>query len=314
MRWHARLCWVAFALCIAAAPAAASEYPLAPGQTVVGEPGIYVTQARDILLDVARTYDLGFTQLMAANRGVDPWLPGAGKRITLPSRYILPDAAHKGIVINLAEWRLFYFPPSGDRVETYPIGIGVIGDTTPLGVTSVIRKEPNPTWYPPPSIRAEEPDLPAAIPPGPDDPLGAFALHLGWPNYLIHGTNKPDGVGRNVSHGCIRLYPEDVERLFRDVRVGTPVRVVRQAVAAAWIGDRLFVEVHPSKAQADAIDTTTPVTLDFPEDLVGRVAAAAAQHGGRIDWDAVHQAGLQRTGLPVEVAKKPSSWNSDASN
>ncbi len=314
MRRHEWQCWAAFALCVAAAPASATEYPLAPDQTVVGELGVYVTHAPDILLDIARAKDLGFTQLMAANRGVDPWLPGAGKRVTLPTRYILPDAPHRGIVINLAEWRLFYFPPSGRSVETYPIGIGVIGDTTPLGVTSVIRKEPNPTWYPPPSIRAAEPDLPDAIPPGPDNPLGAFALHLGWPDYLIHGTNKPDGVGRNVSHGCIRLYPEDIERLFHEISVGTPVRVVRQAVETAWIGDVVFVEVHPSKSQAEEIDTMEAVTPVFPEDLVGRVVAAAAQHAGRIDWDAVRQAGLQRTGLPVAVAKKPASWNSDASN
>jgi len=306
--------WAAFALWAAAAPAAAAEYPLAVDQTVVGAVGVYVTLAQDILLDVARAYDLGFTQLMAANVGVDPWLPGTGRRITLPTQDILPDAPHRGIVINLAEWRLFYFPPLGRRAEIYPIGIGVIGDTTPLGVTSVIRKEANPTWYPPKSMRAEEPDLPAAIPPGPDDPLGAFALYLGWPDYLIHGTNKPDGVGRNVSHGCIRLYPEDIERLFHEVSVGTQVRVVRQEVETAWIGDTLFVEVHPSKAQADEIDTIGAFTPDIPEDLVARVTAAAAQRAGRIDWDSVRQAGLQRTGLLVAVAKAMPLSESSALN
>ncbi len=316
MRRRERKGWAVLGFWIAAAPATAmaAEYPLAPDQAVVGEIGAYVTREQDILLDVARDYDLGFTQLMAANPGIDPWLPGAGRRITLPSRYILPDAPREGIVINLAARRLFYFPPNGGHVETYPVGIGVIGNSTPLGATSVISKEANPTWYPPPSIRADEPDLPAAVPPGPDDPLGAFALHLGWPDYLIHGTNKPDGVGRNVSHGCIRLYPEDIERLFREVSAGTPVRVVRQAVEAAWIGDALFIEVHPSKSQADEIDTTGTFTPNFPKDLVARVSAAADQHAGRIDWDAVRQAALRRTGLPVEVARKSPVSNSDAPN
>ena len=290
---------------LAATPALAAEYPLGVGQMAVGGVGVYVTHAGDVLPDVARTNDLGFVQLMAANPGVDPWLPGTRKRIALPTRYILPDAPHNGIVVNLAEWRLFYFPPAGGRVETYPIGIGAIGDTTPLGITSIVRKEANPAWYPPPSIRMTEPDLPVAIPPGPDNPLGAFALHLGWPDYLIHGTSKPDGVGRNVSHGCIRLYPEDIERLFHEVRVGTPVRVVRQAVEAAWIGDILFVEVHPSKSQAEEIDTSAAVTPEIPRDLVARVSATAGEHLSLVDWDTVRRAGLQRTGVPVAVARLP---------
>jgi L,D-transpeptidase ErfK/SrfK len=296
---------LALALAVAATPAVAAEYPLGAGEMAVGGVGIYVTRARDVLLDVARANDLGFVQLMAANPGVDPWLPGTRKQITLPTRYILPDAPHRGIVVNLAEWRLFYFPSGAGRVETYPIGIGAIGDTTPLGITSIVRKEANPAWYPPPSIRMTEPDLPVAIPPGPDNPLGAFALHLGWPDYLIHGTNKPDGVGRNVSHGCIRLYPEDIERLFHEVRLGTPVRVVRQAVEAAWIGNILFVEVHPSKSQAEEIDTSAAVTPEIPRDLVARVSAAAAEHVSLVDWDTVRQAGLQRTGVPVAVARLP---------
>ncbi len=300
--------WAIAALLMAAAimPAAASDYSLAPGQAAVGVVGTYVARANDILLDTARDHDLGFTQLMAANPGVNPWLPGAGKRIVLPSRYILPDAPHQGIVINLAEQRLFYFPPGGDRVETFPIGIGVIDATTPLGATRVTDKTPNPTWHPPPSIRAEEPDLPAAIPPGPDNPLGAFALRLGWPNYLIHGTNKPDGVGRNVSHGCIRLYPEDIARLFREVSIGTPVRVVDQEVKTAWIGNTLYVEVHTSKAQAEEIATKGSFKASDPPDLVARVTAAAQTRGARIAWYALRRAGLERTGLLVAVAKAPS--------
>jgi L,D-transpeptidase ErfK/SrfK len=292
-------------LSLVAPPALATEYPLGFGKIVIGE--LDVTRPGDVLLDVARAYDLGFTQLMAANRGVDPWLPRPGTRVTVATRYILPDAPRAGIVVNLAEWRLFYFPPAGGRVETYPIGIGVIGDTTPLGVTFVVWKEANPTWFPPPSIRAAKPDLPAAIPPGTDDPLGPFALHLGWPDHLIHGINKPDDVGRNVSHGCIRLYAQDIERLFHEVRVGTPVRVIRQAVEAAWVGNALFIEVHPSKAQGNEIGTSAAFTPEIPDELFTRVRAAAGDRVDLVNWDAVRQAGLQRTGMPAEVARLPLS-------
>ena len=297
------------AVALLATPAIAAEFALASDQRAVGEVGYYTTHRQDTLLDLARSYDLGFTQLMAANRGIDPWLPGAGRRITLPEHYLLPDAPRTGIVVNLAEQRLYYFPPGGGRFETYPIGVGVEGLSTPLGTTRVIRKEVDPTWYPPPSIHAEDPDLPAAMPPGPDNPLGAFALHLGWRGYLIHGTNKPDGVGRNVSHGCLHLYPEDIERLFREVPVGTPVRVVSQEVKAAWIGDGLYVQVHPSKSQAEAIDVTGSFAPKIPPDLVARVTDAVGNRTVQVDWDAVRRAGITRTGLPVRIADAPAEGN-----
>lgn len=288
---------------LAAAPAGAAEFPLAPGDKVVGTLADYTAQPGDNLADIARHFDVGYTEMMAANPGIDPWSP-AGRQLTIPSLYILPDAPRVGIVLNLAERRLYYFPPGGKSVQTYPIGIGAIGFTTPLSTTRVVRKEPNPTWVPPPSIHAENPDLPAAIGPGPDNPLGAFALRLGWPNYLLHGTNKPDGVGRNVSHGCIHLYPEDIERLFKAVAVGTPVRAIEQPAAAAWMAIGLYVEAHPSKEQADQIDTEQPVTPEEAAGLREAVAASAGENAGAVDWNAVDQAGLQRTGLPVEVAQR----------
>jgi len=159
---------------------------------------------------------------------------------------------------------------------THPITIGFIGKSTPVGVTQVVKKEANPTWHPPASIRREEPDLPAAVPPGPDNPLGAYALRLGWSNYLIHGTNKPDSIGRTVSHGCIRLYPEDIERLFHQVKVTTNVRTVEQPATAGWKEDALYVQVAPSKAQAEEIDTEKPVTRDHPVRGVSKIVRAAA--------------------------------------
>ena len=302
------LCFAALgALVLVPAPAAAAEFSLVPGQKVVGAITEYVVQPGEGLNEIARKFDLGYTALAAANPGVDQFEPGAGRRLIIPSLYVLPEAPRQGIVINLAQWRLFYFPPGGDRVETYPLGLGVIGKKTPLGASSVVRKEPHPTWYPPASIRAEhsaEGDhLPAFVPPGPNNPLGDYALHLGWKNYLIHGTNKPDGVGRNVSHGCIRMYPEDIERLFSEVSVGVPVRTVNQPAAAGWGADgALYVNVFPSKTQVEEIDIDRPVSHD-PADGVDRVVrAAAGSRADSVDWDAVMQAARERTGIPTIVA------------
>jgi L,D-transpeptidase ErfK/SrfK len=309
-RWH--LAAIALITALTAVPAAAAEYELAPGQKAVGELRRYVVRQGDVFPDIARHFDVGYTELAAANPGIDPWSPGVGREIVIPSLHILPDAPRQGVVINLAQWRLFYFSPGGDRVVTFPLGLGVIGKKTPLGVTQVMSKEPNPTWYPPPSIRAERPELPAAIPPGPANPLGAFALHLGWKNYLLHGTNKPDGVGRNVSHGCIRLYPEDIQWLFDAVGVGTPVRTVDQQASAGWQGDRLYVQVYPSKPQVEAIDTEQPVPADPAQGADALVNAVAGRYADFVDWGTVHRAARERTGMSVLVADRSGVARSSA--
>ena len=286
-------------------PAAIKDFALTPEQKVVGEVREYVVQPGEGLNEIARKFNLGYTVLAAANPGVDQFAPGVGRKLIIPSLYVLPDAPRRGIVINLAQYRLFYFPPGGDRVETYPLGLAVFGSKTPIGTTSVVRKEPRPTWYPPASIRAERPELPAMIPPGPDNPLGDYALHLGWPRYLIHGTNKPDGVGRNVSHGCIRMYPEDIERLFNEVSVGIPVRTVSQPAGAGWSEDgALYVKVFPSRTQVEEIDIDRPVSHE-PADGLDRVVRAEAGSGAdSVNWDAVMQAARDRTGIPVVVADR----------
>lgn len=292
----------AAAVALLTAPAMAADFAVAPETKAVGQIQTYVVQQGDNIADIARKFDVGYTEMVAANPGVAPWTPPVGKTLYIPSLYILPNVPRQGIVIDLGERRLYYFQRDG-AMQSYPIGIGAIGFDTPHTTTTVVRKEPNPVWIPPPSIRAEQPDLPAQIGPGPDDPLGDYALRLGWKNYLIHGTNKPDGVGRNVSHGCIHLYPEDIAKLFNSVAVGTTVRVIDQPAAATWLQDGLYVEVHPSKDQADQIDTETPMTPDQPAGLRDVVSAAAGNYVQAIDWNAVDQAGLQRTGLPVAVAK-----------
>ena len=286
-----------------ASPAAAASFPLAADQVLVGASGVYTTRAEDTLPELARRNDLGYGQLIAANPGIDPWLPGAGRRIALPGLYLVPDGPRRGIVINLAEQRLYYFPPDGQTVETYPIGIGVEADMTPLGTTQVTVKEAQPSWYPPPSIRAERPELPEVIPPGPDDPLGEYALRLGWPNYLIHGTNKPYGVGRHVSHGCIRLYPEDIRQLFSEVSVGTPVRVIDEPIRLGWVKGELYLAVSPSRKQMDEIDNNETVTPDIPPELNARVADAAGVEFERVDWTIVNKIALQRSGVPTPITR-----------
>jgi len=287
-----------------AASAGAADFYAAPGDKVVGKLQEYVIQQGDVLADIARKFDIGYTEMLAANPGVQPWSPRVGSTVTIPSLYILPDGPRRGIVMNLGARRLYYFPPKGP-MQTYPIGIGAIGFDTPHTTTRVVRKEPNPIWVPTASIRDEEPGLPASIGPGPDNPLGAFALRLGWNNYLIHGTNKPDGVGRNVSHGCIHLYPEDIEKLFNSVAVGTPVRVIEQEADIAWMGIGLYIEAHPSKTQADTIDTEQPMTPEPLSGLREQVSAAAGDYAQAIDWNAVAEAASQRTGLPIQVAMRP---------
>jgi L,D-transpeptidase ErfK/SrfK len=291
--------------------ARATTFTLGKGQVAVGQVDTTTVPDGKNMLDLARDNDDGYVDFMTANPGVDPWQPGDGKTVTIPHQFILPDAPRKGIVVNLAERRIYYYPPGGKTVETYPAGVGVQADATPNGVTKVVLKEDGPVWRPPPSIRAERPELPAAIYPGPDDPLGAYALRLGWTNYLIHGTNKPDSVGRNVSHGCLHIYPEDIETLFKEVPVGTQVRVVTQPVKAGWIDNRLYVEVHPSKEQADEIDYNQPMTPKAPQQLMQVVAAAAGERGDLVDWNAVRQAGLAASGIPTPVT--PEADNLQAS-
>ena len=297
-----RLAAATLALVVGVAPAAsASVYPLPPGATSVGAVETYVIRAGDNLPDIARRFDLGYTELVVANPGVDPWLPAAGTRLVLPLQHLLPDAPYRGIVVDLAERRLFYFPPRSGTAETFPIGVAVHGLDSPLGVTRVTAKETDPVWVPPASIRAEEPGLPSVVPAGPDNPLGQYALRLGWPDYLIHGTNKPDGVGRNVSHGCLHLYPEDIAKLFAEVAVGTTVRVLNEPVLVRWVGGALFLEVHPDKDQTEAVDDGAAMPVHPPADLAARIIAAAGARSDQVDWRAVDRAGRARDGIPVEI-------------
>jgi L,D-transpeptidase ErfK/SrfK len=205
-----------------------------PEQGVIGEPQVVFASESDTLSDLAREYGLGYDEIVAANPEVDPWLPGEGTPVLLPTQYVLPGVERTGVILNIATKRLFFFPRSVDggpqEVLTYPIGIGRVGWETPLGDATVVAKARDPQWWVPASVRKEHAEmgdpLPAVVPPGPDNPLGHRVLQLDMPGYLIHGTNAPYGVGMRVSHGCIRLYPENIEHLFDLVEIGESVTII----------------------------------------------------------------------------------------
>ncbi len=266
-----------------------------------GEMSETVTFDKDTLLDIARAEDLGMVELMAANPGVDSWYPGAGTKLVLPTAHLLPDAPRHGIVINLAELRLYFYHPE-KGVFTFPIGNGRDSFTTPLGETKIVRKQADPTWYPTAAKRAEDPTVPAVVPPGPDNPMGEFALYLGFPTYAIHGTNKPDGVGRRVSRGCIRMYPEDVAWLFEQVPVGTPVTVISQPVKVGHSGGQLYLEVHPSLHQVDQIEETGQLQPEPLTDQTDTILLAAGTDSSRIDWTIVDRALAERRGYPIRIS------------
>jgi L,D-transpeptidase ErfK/SrfK len=298
-------------------PAAAETYPLPEdGGNVVGHLQGLVASHADSFLDLGRTFNIGYEELKLANPGVDPWIPGEGARIVIPSRYVLPDAPRIGIVLNLAEMRLYYYPEAegggpAREVITHPISIGQVGWNTPLGTTSVVSKLTDPTWYPPASIRAEaeaEGDpLPLVVPPGPDNPLGRHALGIGFRGYLIHGTNKPYGLGMRVSHGCVRMYPEDIASLFADVPVGTPVHIVNQPIKMGWRDGILFMEAHPSAGEI-VIGGELAET-----DAIGRVIAATSSEQSKlVRWERVSAVAEIMTGIPYAVSKASSVQLSQA--
>lgn len=274
-----------------------------PDQTVVGEPQIVFTTADDTFSALAREYGLGYDELIAANPGIDPWLPGAETPVLLPTQYILPEGPKKGIVLNLASKRLYYFPAVGEgepiQVITYPIGIGRVGWETPTGDAKVVAKATDPVWYVPWSVRQEHAaagdPLPSTVPPGPDNPLGRHVLQLNMPGYLIHGTNKPYGVGMRVSHGCVRLYPENIELLYSMVGVGESVRLINEPYLVGWLNGELYLESHAPLEE-------DPLSMD---ERLARIFAAARNESGafvdEIEQGHARAAASDALGVPVRV-------------
>ncbi len=242
---------------------------------IIGEILTHRVSEDETFYDIARNYDLGIEELIYANPKIDPWLPGEGASVVIPSMHILPLAKCEGIIINKAELRLYYFSKASktcniEHVLTFPIGLGENGFDTPLGVAHVIKKQKNPFWIPPVSIKLEKPYLAEIIPPGDDNPLGNYAIYLSWPEILIHGTNKPWSVGTYSTHGCIRMYPEDIELLFKKVRVGTMVQVIDQPVKIGWFGDNLYIEVALTQEQRFQLDLFGKVIIVPNLDVIKR--------------------------------------------
>lgn len=272
---------------------------------LVGSIRVSEVKEDDTLLDVARRYGIGQDEIVLANPDVDRWLPRAGTEVAIPARYILPRAERNGIVLNVPEMRLYYYPPpTADEpavVKTYPVSIGRMDWATPLGMTKVSSKTEDPSWTPPQSIREEaEADgktLPEVFPPGPDNPLGKYAIRLARPGYLIHSTNKPFGVGMRVTHGCVRMYPEDIERLYPEVPVGTPVRIVDQAVKIGWLLDTLFIEIHPQ------LEEKQQEPAELVKTVMELIHEVWEQQPLVLDSAALKQALEEQNGVPIAIGR-----------
>lgn len=287
----------------------AETYPLpSAGDDLIGEEKMVLARHEDTLVDIARANGLGFEEIVIANAGVDSWLPREGTPVLLPQRFLLPEGSREGIVINVAEMRLYYFPKpkknEAATVETYPISIGRSDWSTPLVATRVTRKVKDPVWYPPASLKAEriregDPPLDDVYKAGPDNPLGQYALYMGIPSYLIHGTNKAYGIGMQVTHGCMRLYPEDIERLYFSVPVGTTVRIINQPFKVGWHDGVLYVEVHPW-IEGTARDKVADRTILL--DMVHRAQALYPVYP--VDWQAVEMAQIETNGVPIAVGPR----------
>lgn len=247
------------------------HFPLPVQGNMVGEVYTVTASEEDTLMDIARAHNVGYEEIRMANPDTSLWVPGEGTEVTIPGQFILPDEARTGIVINVAELRLYYYPDVEEgetpRVETYPIGIGRDAYNTPLGITETTMRLENPAWYPPESIRREAAErgdpAPAVVPPGADNPLGQYAILLDIPGYLIHGTNQPDGIGMRASRGCIRMHPEDIESVFWRVPVGTQVNIIDSPIKVGWNGD------GQGHVQAFTATDETAYGMDTLLDVVG---------------------------------------------
>jgi L,D-transpeptidase ErfK/SrfK len=276
-----------------------NDFTVAKDDDVIGRLALMRLEKGDTLPDIARHFSLGINTVSSANPGVDIWVPNSWDRILLPMSFILPDTQRKGIVINLATMRLFYFKRRGDllAVSTYPVGVGTEERPSPMGKMYITRKKHLPTWYVPASIAADHrkkgDPLPSSVPPGPLNPLGEYALYLSEAGYLIHGTNKPASIGLRATNGCIRLYPENIERLFKKAAVKTRVNIVNQPYLVGQRDGVVYLEAHtPFEESGTANWKTAYAKLQKIEKKSGRP----------LDWKKVKDVVLEARGFPVPVS------------
>tara|TARA_B100000959_G_scaffold108013_2_gene113775 strand:+ start:7942 stop:8931 length:990 start_codon:yes stop_codon:yes gene_type:complete len=271
--------------------------------TVIGSTKIIYADERDTLLDIARNHGFGYQDMKLANIDVDTWLPDDGEKIVLPSQFILPVASMDGIVLNVPEMRLYYYPPKEkgklQEVFTYPLGVGRAGWNTPYIKTIIVEKKVNPNWYPPKSILKEHEEagdpLPKIVKPGPENPLGNYAMRLGKRDYLIHGTNKPNGIGMRISHGCIRLYPEDIKELFSKISLKTPVNIINQPYKIGVKNDVIYLEAHPF------LDEDKEEYENNLTSVIALIIKISNNRKYQIDMRTAYEAIKNPTGLPIAV-------------
>ncbi len=297
-RGASRLRWLTILLGFATPLAYASTFILpAPDDALIGEPVALQVKYVDRFSSLAIKYDLGFDEMRDANPGIDPWIPGEGTRVVLPTQFMLPPGPRRGVIINLPEYRLYYYPKNSGTVMTFPVGIGRVGFQTPSARAKIIAKIVNPAWYPTKSARDEHAELgdklPSVVPPGPDNPLGHLAMQLSLPGYFVHGTNKPAGVGQRVSHGCVRLYPDDIQSLADAVPIGTEVRIVDTPIKVAWHDGTLWMETHPPlKGELDMARMTQIINAAIDgTDVV-------------VDWTRAEEMARAPTGMPGPISTR----------
>ncbi len=297
-------------LCLLVTVSHADTLTLPPADVdLIGTLTTTQVQKGETLLDIARRFDIGQNEIKLANPGLNRWSPPEGAEVLLPKRFILPDAPHQGIVLNIPEMRLYYFPKphQGEppKVVTHPVSIGRMDWSTPIGTTHVVAKVKDPAWRPPESIKKEHAQegeiLPDVVPAGPDNPLGKYAMRLGIPGYLIHSTNKPLGIGMRVTHGCVRMYPEDIERLFPEVKVGTPVTLVNQPIKVGWFADDLYIEVHPP------LEEETQSYAKMLEQALTLIEHKTQGRPVSINGRALREALQKQQGIPVRISSSPTS-------
>ncbi len=291
---------IALVFFLAQGTAFALSFPLpAPGTNVVGQIQTVLSKPGDNFHSLAQKYDLGYYEMIEANPGLNPAKIPTGTLVILPTQYILPDAPREGIVLNIAELRLYYYPKNSDQVYTYPVGIGRQGWQTPIGTTTIITKTKHPTWYVPKSIRdwkaAQGGYLPASVPPGPDNPLGEYKMHLGWPAYMVHGTNDPSGVGMRSSSGCIRLYPWNIEQLFYQVNIGTRVHVVDEPYKVGLLDGHVYLESHVPLQESEKNPE------DSNKSLINTINGAIAKRPAQINWSVADEVGAAQSGIPTVI-------------
>ena len=269
----------------------------------VGESMTHISRDGDSIVSIAREYGVGYVELRSANPKVDVWMVREGTNVIIPSMHLLPDVENEGIIVNLPEMRLYAFLESGKDPVTFPLGIGRTGLSTPSGSTEIVRKISGPTWTPTKRMREEDPSLPEFMLPGDDNPLGTHMLYFGWPEYGIHGTDKPYGIGRRVSSGCIRMFPEDISQFYHMVPLSTKVKIIDQAIKVGWIGNELYMEAHTEIDQVNLMETQGFVDgYDLSDDQLRLIFSEAGDYINVLNWEKIREVVRERSGVPEIIA------------